>query len=401
VSGNDGGVMTTRAPIEPDSRDAWISAGGTALANGLAFGTTYTFGTFFGAMADEFDADKSSTALVFGLTLLLFFGFGAVSGPISDRIGGRRLLLVGTAVTALGLVLTSSVSDLRLGYFTYALVGLGGGIFIAPLTAGAGAMFERKRASALGLIAVGNGVGTLTLVPISEWLIRTQGWRSGMRFLALIGFVGCLLAWLLVRDPQRPQGSRTTQRQLRNEPGFVRVFIALVLMSISLFPAFTFIVDFAVDNGINETSAARIFALVGLSSIVGRLALTSLAGRVGALRVVQVAIGLQPVSYLLWLFAGESVGGLIAFALLLGTVYGGFVALIPEVAIVLFGTEGLGRMMGIMFLSFGVGGLIGPPVMGAIADSDGQRPAIIAIIAVAVVATMILLTVQRPAPSPR
>jgi len=137
--------------------------------------------------------------------------------------------------------------------------------------------------------------------------------------------------------------------------------------------------------------------LLRLASIVGRLALTSLSGRLGALRVVQLAMFLQPLCYLLWLAFGDTVTGLAIFALLLGTAYGGFVALIPETSIVLYGTEELGRTMGLLFLSFGVGGLIGPPIMGAIADGPGQRAAIIAITIVAAVATAILATVRQPA----
>ena len=51
-------------------------------------------------------------------------------------------------------------------------------------------------------------------------------------------------------------------------------------------------------------------------------------------------------------------------ALLLGVGYGGFVALGPEVALGYFGVTGLGGVMGLMFLAFGLGGLIGPPFAG-------------------------------------
>ena len=75
--------------ISPDSSGAWIAAGAVALVNGMAFGTAYTFGTFFDSMADEFGAERGATALLFGITLLFFFGFGVVSGrcpTVSDTI---------------------------------------------------------------------------------------------------------------------------------------------------------------------------------------------------------------------------------------------------------------------------------------------------------------------------
>jgi MFS family permease len=63
----------------------------------------------------------------------------------------------------------------------------------------------------------------------------------------------------------------------------------------------------------------------------------------------------------------------VAFAVLLGVGYGGFVALGPEVALGYFGVVGLGGVMGLVFLAFGLGGLVGPPPGGLLADvTDGS-----------------------------
>ena len=96
--------------IAPDSRRAWIAGVAAAAANGTGFGTAYTFGTFFDSMAEEFGTERGSTALLFGLTLLFFFGFGVVSGPLSDRFGHHRLLAVGGALFVGGLTLTSQAA---------------------------------------------------------------------------------------------------------------------------------------------------------------------------------------------------------------------------------------------------------------------------------------------------
>jgi MFS family permease len=90
----DGGARPTSGPGF-DSRRAWAVAIGVALANGIGFGTTYAFGAFFDAMADEFGTSRGATALVFSLTLLMFFGFGAVSGVLADRFGPRVMVVAG------------------------------------------------------------------------------------------------------------------------------------------------------------------------------------------------------------------------------------------------------------------------------------------------------------------
>lgn len=241
----------------------------------------------------------------------------------------------------------------------------------------------------------------MLLIPAAEAMIDSQGWRTALRGLAAIAAVGFGVAvMMLVRPPKRPPqpaGPQTT-RDLVTERRFVQLFVATTLMSVALFSAFAFIVPFAEDNGVTSRTAALLFSLVGLSSIFGRLALTRLADSLGALRLMQLTMALQPIAYALWLFANGSTGVLAAFSLVLGVTYGGFVAISPEVAIVLFGLENVGRLMGLLFLSFGIGGLIGPPTSGWLADQQGQDTVIVGVMVVTVVALVAISFVQPPTP---
>ena len=94
-------------PAALDSPRAWGVVAGAALANVIGFGTVYSFGAFFDAMAAEFGSGRGATALVFSLTILLFFGFGAISGPLADRFGPRTMVLVGAVLFCSGLLATS------------------------------------------------------------------------------------------------------------------------------------------------------------------------------------------------------------------------------------------------------------------------------------------------------
>lgn len=397
-----------------DSSRAWVSAVGASIASGLAFGTVYSFGTFFDAMATEFNADRGSTALIFAVTLVAFFGFGIVSGPRADRDGPHPLLLSGAALHVGGLLYTSWVETLWVGTITYAVgVGIGGGCLLAPMTAATGLVFDKRRAAALGLVAMGSGVGTLVLVPLSESLIATVGWRSAYRWLAVIALVGYAIAALaLVRPPSRPAGPTTpglttaeattgSFGALMGNPTFRSLFGSALFMAVPLLSAFAFIVPFATDNGLSAATAARVFSIVGLSSIFGRIALTSLAGRLGPVRLYQLTLALQPIAYIVWFFAGGSVGLLVVFAVILGTTYGGFVAITPVTALALFGGANSGRLMGVLFLAFGIGGLLGPPIAGWLADARGQGPVIIAITGVVLVAIAVSwrLTPSEPVPA--
>jgi MFS family permease len=365
-----------------DSPRAWTIAAAAALASGTAFGTAYTFGAFFDAMADDLDASRGSTALMFGVTLFLFFGLGVVSGPLADRFGPRRLMVLDSVVQ---------------GYATYGLgVGLGGGLVVTPMYVIAGGWFERRRALAMGVVATGNGLGTLILVPLAERMIERDGWRDAYRTLAVIDLVLLVIAALVVLAPPSmpPPPALARMKEVAASTAFQRLFLTGLLFSVALFIAFGFLVDFATDEGISSRRASLLVGITGASSVVGRLALTGLASRLPSTRLLQGCLAAQPVAFTLWLVAGGTYPLLIAFAVLLGVAYGGFVALGPEVSAELFGVVGLGSVMGLQFLGAGLGGLFGPPLAGWLARTmDGRTAPIVLALSVSVVAFVLSLAI--------
>ncbi|HEY3485516.1 MAG TPA: MFS transporter [Ilumatobacteraceae bacterium] len=384
-----------------DSPRAWSVAAAGALASGTVFGTVYTFGAFFDAMVDEFDAGRGSTALVFGLTLLLFFGLGVLSGPLADRFGPRRLVAVGAVLVSGGLAFTSQVTSVAAGYLTYGVgVGVGGGLITTPMFASAGGWFVRRRALALGVVATGNGLGTLALVPLAERLIDDNGWRDAYKTLAVLDLVLLTIAGLVVARPPIPPAppAIAAMKAVGATTAFKRLFVTGMLFSVALFVAFGFIVDFATDDGVSSSRAALLVGIVGASSVVGRLGLTALSSRASSVRLMQICLAAQPIAFAVWLVADDSYLLLIVFAVALGVAYGGYVALGPEVAAFLFGVVGLGSTMGLMFLGAGLGGFIGPPLAGWLADStDGSTVPITMALGVSVIAFVLALAIPtRP-----
>jgi MFS family permease len=58
----------------------------------LAFGTAFSFTTFFESLQDEFQTSRGPTSLVFSIAGFLYFSLGAVSGHIADRIGSKKVI---------------------------------------------------------------------------------------------------------------------------------------------------------------------------------------------------------------------------------------------------------------------------------------------------------------------
>jgi MFS family permease len=380
-------------PQELDSARAWVVVAAAFGAMFTVYGIVYSFGAFFESMEADFGTGKGATALMFSITTAWYFTLGVVSGRVADRIGPRPLVVVAAITLGVSLLLTSRVGSIWLGYLTY---GVGVGIAVAcayvPMVAAVGAWFVRRRTTALGVAVAGIGVGTLVLAPLSERLIDAYGWRTAYVVLGIGGAVLLLVASLGARRPPvHVVHEPVPLGRIIRERNFVVLYAATGLISASLFVPFVFMKDYATGEGIDGAAATALVSVIGASSVVGRLGLGALGARLGATRLMQLSFGIMAASFLIWLTAGDSYPQLVLFAIVMGVAYGGFIALAPAVTAGLFGTVGLGAILGALYTSAAIGGLVGPPIVGAIIDHTSYSTGIVVAMAITAVSTVVLL----------
>jgi len=358
-----------------DSARGWLVVAGVAIATGCMFGVVYSFGAFFGAMADDFEAGKGSTAFIFSLTIFFLFVLGAVTGRLADRFGPRPLLVAAGVFISGGLWATSTVNRMEIGYLTYGVsVGVGVACGYVPSVTLVGGWFERQRATALGIASAGIGLGTVVGAPLARTLIDAHGWRNTYRILAVVVAVGIAIATLLAKRAPLAAGAAAGpgMRAITAGRTFRLMYASGTLMGIALFVPFVFLIRYAEERGIAKSSASTLVSVLGLGSMSGRLVLGAIGGRLGILRLYHVCILTMFLSFGVWLLAGSSFVMLVIFALLLGISYGGYVGLSPAVAAQLFGMAGLGATVGLLYTGSGVGALGGPPAAGWVIDATGS-----------------------------
>ena len=382
-----------------DSRRAWGIVGAAFAAMFVAFGIAYSYGAFLQELRAEFGAGRAVGAIFFSLTSLLYFGLGGLSGAAGDRFGPRRVLLVGAAAMALGLVVTARAGSLGVALVAY---GLGVGIAVAcayvPMVALVGAWFERRRTLALGVAVAGIGIGTLTLPPATAALIEAIGWRDSYLVLAAVGVATLVIcAFATAPAPRAEGGGSARLGEALRDPGYRWLYLSTILVSVALFVPFVHLPSYAEERGIDPVPAAGLIGAIGIASVVGRLALGAIAGSGGLLRVFQGCFAAMGASFALWWVAGSSYAAMLAFAAVLGIGYGGFVALAPAVVAGRFGVANLGALLGVLYTAAGIGSAIGPPAAGALIDAGGYTPAIAASLAIGLAsfATMMPVSLRR------
>ena len=380
-----------------DGGRAWSIVGAGFVSMFAVFGVAYSFGPFFEPMADEFGASTGATSAVFSITAFVYFLLGSVSGLAADRFGPRRVLLVGAAAMGSGLVLTSRVDSLAVGYATYGIgVGVGVACGYVPMVATVTGWFDRRRATAVGVAVSGIGLGTLTAAPLAATLIDRYGWRTTYVILGVATAVILLVAAIIVAPAPTHTAALdvVSLRAAMTTGTFRTLYLATFLLSLCLFVPFVLLTPFAEQRGIGEVAAASLVAVIGGASIAGRLVIGPLADRVGHLVAFRLCFAMIGMSFALW-FVDDSYTVLFVFAAVLGVGYGGFVALSPAVVAELFGTDGLGGLIGFTYTSAAFGGLIGPIAAGRIVDASSY-PWAIATSGVVGIAAWVVLGRVRP-----
>ncbi|HTB02592.1 MAG TPA: MFS transporter [Bradyrhizobium sp.] len=391
----------------------WFVVAAAFAVTFVGFGCAFSFSAFVEPLQREFGASRGSVSLVFSLAGFLYFGLGAVSGPLADRLGSRRLVVAGMVLTGLGLAAAGAARSLAAVYAAYGLgVGFGIGFAYVPAIGVVQRWFFRRRGFASGLAVSGIGVGTLAMPPLATLLISTIGWRGAYFTLgALVAVVGGGLALLIENDPRDrglgpdgdppPSGVQPARREgatvgeAIRSPRFISLYAACLIASFGGFVPFVHLVPYARDHGIAPASAVLLLSTIGIGSTAGRFTLGGLADRIGRQSSLLLMISGMTLALAIWVVA-TSFWSLTVFALVFGLFYGGWVAILPAVVMDSFGSRNVSGIIGILYSSVALGTLIGPSAAGFAFDlSHTYTLPILASAGTNIVAAIILVAMSR------
>ena len=175
-------------------------------------------------LLEEFSWSRSDGASIASINYVVYALAAPIVGLTFDRLGPRLLMPLGAALVGLGLMLSSISNSLLDLYFSYGIVtALGqGALGFVGHNALISFWFVKRRATAIGIASMGQGVGALVMVPATQILIDSVGWRwtyivTGSLMLLLLVPANALL--------QRPQATRRgaiSRRRPRGDGGTSR-----------------------------------------------------------------------------------------------------------------------------------------------------------------------------------
>jgi MFS family permease len=334
---------------------AWVVLTCSMVLIVLSATVRQSFGVFIEPLVTTHGWSRGSVSLAYAIAFLCASASSFGLGSMCERLGARRILLVGVISFCAGVVLLGTVSALWQLYLYYGLLCGGVGFLmniVIPVTLTR--WFTKGAGFALGLMWASIGIGGLFGPVVLSWLITSAGWRHTF-ILVGTGLGGVmLLAGFFIRN--QPQDINM-HAYGDDEPAHVPANGAEVVATPSLAQEFEFsqikrtpvfwhlinthflgcvghsvllahIVSIAIIKGIPELTAAGILGTISATSIISRFVFPMLAEKFGGKKTLALAFIMQTAP-ILFLFPAANAWSFYIVAFFFGLGLGGEMPCFP------------------------------------------------------------------------
>jgi len=396
--------MTSASPSLQNRITLIIVAG--ALVLSAAMGTRQTFGLFINPFS--YDRGVPVTLVAFAIALHnLVWGFTQpFAGAMADRHGPAPVVAFGAFAFAAGLAMAAlAPSGLWLVIGLGVLVGLGISCttFGVVLPAISRAVTPEKRSMAMGLVSAGGSLGQVALVPIAQGLRQTYGVSTSLFVLAIILCCAAPLGLLMTLHrrgkPATAESASATSasaastdgehvslrevlRQARTHRGFQLLSLGFFTCGFQLAFIATHLPGYLLMCHMPIGLGATALALIGLFNMVGSWACGWLGGRYRQHHVLGWLYLIRGAAIALFFLLPKSDASVVIFAAVMGLTWLGTVPLTSGLVAKVFGTQHLGTLFGVCFMSHQVGSFLGAWLGGYVLDITGSYNLIWAVTAI-------------------
>ncbi len=308
---------------------------------------------------------------------------GMLAGWLCDKVGPKKLIMVGLALLAVGYFMYGSIDSLLQLYAISALFGLV--LVLAGLMINVylvSSWFTKKRGLAIGLVLAGTSLGNAAFPKFNGWLMTLGDWQDVFGWVAWVPLIILPILFFALKDsPSITAAGKAVSAELPSLSGYslkealasrnfwiVAIIAMCTFYSILAMSGHTYLIFRG--QGYSEGSAASAVSIVFLGGLIGKVMSGYLAESLGRKRVLLAGLIMMLAGMAAMLFslkASVSIGmwfGLVLF----GFGWGGIYTLIQVLAADLFGMLALGKILGAINILDTFGGAMGPVVTGVLVD---------------------------------
>jgi nitrate/nitrite transporter NarK len=330
----------------------------------------------------------------FSLSLVICGCLAAPVGGLLDRIGGRRVMALGSLLAALGLGLLSVARDLLPFLAAWAVLGAA---MALTLYEAAFATITREFTT-----DVRRGISTLTLFgglastvfwPLTAAMAQAQGWRATCLGYAALHLLLCLPLHLALPAGPRPRiagtsaaGASHTLDQALRHPAFWLLTLAFALNALIFSAMSAHIVRLIGHGNAPPQVVLMLISLIGPFQVLGRLGERWFADRIAAENVGRLVFLALPMAFA-GLLTLQGITGAALFCLIYGLGNGVLTIVRGLVPQDLFGRAHYGAIAGAMAAPGLLARASGPLALAmCLAGSGSSQAALVALLGCSVAA---------------
>jgi MFS family permease len=359
----------------------WVIVAAGGLLGCIAIGAMFSLPVFL--LPISRDTGWSVTGVSSAMTIgFLSMALASMAwGSLSDRLGPRLIVLIGSAILAASLFLASRATSL-LGFQLLfgLLVGGAAAAILVPMMACVTGWFDTHRSLAVSLVSAGMGMAPMTMSPLAAWLVSFYDWRTSLQIIAALVAVVMIPVALLIRrapaleaenagaSPDEESQSDMSVGQAIRSPQFIILMLTNFFCCATHSGPIFHTVSYAISCGIPLIAAVSIYSVEGLAGMGGRVAFGILGDRFGAKHVLVTGLLLQAFGALAYFFVRD-LGAFYAVAALFGFIYAGVMPLYAVLARENFPLRMMGTVIGGTAMAGSLGMATGPLAGGLIYDT--------------------------------
>ena len=350
-------------------------------------------GTFFVALERTFGWNRTTLSGAFALSRAEGALLGPLEGFLVDRLGTRRMVIVGYLVMGLGFIFYSQIQSVWHFYVAYIAISLGSGVggWIAFVTL-INNWFSRRRALAMSIAVSGIQLGGF-LVPLMAWGIESHGFRMTALGIGIVLIVVAVPASRFVRNLPEDVGSlpdgapirRTvgasgsstqsdsgdvpdmTPRQALKTVSFWVIAVARLTSVVSIVSLSVHLVPKLTDSGVSLITANFVVTLYTFVAFLTGFLAGYLADRSSKVIVLFVCMLLQALAMGILTFT-DTLPMAVVFAVLWGAGFGGRVPLLTAIVGDYFGRRHFGSILGMNMVPSNIAMIFAPLFAGFMFD---------------------------------
>ncbi|HKS88450.1 MAG TPA: MFS transporter [Stellaceae bacterium] len=383
-------------PLRRSLSPAWLMLGGAFTAFTLSAALMHSYPVYLVAFIEEFGWSRAETSIAYSLSQLIGGVSSPLVGALVDRLGPRRLLLLGGALLVLGLAASAFIAALWQIIVLYGIVMtigancLGLVVFVPLLSR----HFVRRRGLAIAIVQSANGIARGISAPLVEMMILGIGWRTtylvqaGLMAAAVLPLAALFRGADPVIKPAR-QGavpaeagvapvsaapSGWTLAEAARTPHFWLLFTVYMCTGLGSFFVSLHQLAFAADIGFDPLYAAEVLGIGAFLAVPGIVVTGTLSDYLGREVAAIIAYGFSIAGVVCALLITRSDQHLLLWlhACLFGLTWGARGPAITAKTADLFPGPQLGTILGVITIGSGLGAALGSWGAGWIFDISGS-----------------------------